>query len=303
MQHLLPWLFCSQMSCSSAVSLKKQATQKPLQTYRLQSWQGLETRCQETKSFKVSLDHSVCFQSAHHAPSTKPTAKCSLLYLNLFFEFKNKFSSSLPLALGLKHTLLIGENPLRWFRCWGLLVCWLFCHLFEEDVVAWIWIAQNAVGILGFAKSLFKSKGRRPKRRHYFRFRLPGRSLSWAHSSPTVCKSSLHPTPYRPTCGSMHGSPAVWHPARCWSAVPWWQCVAARGRHRVPEQRNCHPPRWWLHLPLLLERRFSHLNSEKKEGQIQLLQSVTQSGGQRKFPSLENQALLWSYFIKGNCYI
>lgn len=110
--------------------------------------------------------------------SITPAAKYCIFYLNLFFELKDKFSCSLPLALGLKHTLLIRENPLRWFRCWRLFVCWLFCHLFQEHIITWVWIAQNAVGVFGFAESLFEMRKTKQKTRHFLRFRL----LNWFFS-------------------------------------------------------------------------------------------------------------------------
>lgn len=105
----------------------------------------------------------------NHTPSITPTAKYCIFYLNLFFELKDKFSCSLPLALGLKHTLLIRENPLRRFRCWRLFICWFFCHLFQEHIITWVWIAQNAVGVFGFAESLFKSRKKKttPKKKAF----------------------------------------------------------------------------------------------------------------------------------------
>lgn len=104
----------------------------------------------------------------------------------------------------LKHTLLIRENPLRWFRCRGLFVCWLFRHLFQEHVIAWIWIAQNAVGVFGFAKSLFKSrKEKKTKKKAFPQIQVtkpidsPSSAENKAHL--ILCGTNVHPTCFRPT--------------------------------------------------------------------------------------------------------
>lgn len=96
--------------------------------------------------------------------------------------------------------------------------------------------------------------------------------------------------------------PAVWHPEPCWGVELWSRCVVALGRHHVPEQRNCHPQSWWLLLPLLLERHFSHLNStEKMRDKFIYFREVTNSWwSQKVFTTwkLETLQLPQLHFVK-----
>lgn len=184
---------------------------------------SLETSLKKQSKLKSHLTSQclppveVCSHWADRVPSIKPTEKYLIFYLNLFFEFKDKFSCSLPLALGLKHTLLVRENSLRWFRCWGLFVCWLFCHLFQEDIIAWIWIAQNAVGIFCFTKSLFKSRKKKKEEKKesllqmQFTRQIP---QLVTRTKPTSCMKSAH-TLQNPLMKVVCCLPAVWHPELC----------------------------------------------------------------------------------------
>lgn len=67
----------------------------------------------------------------------------------LLFQFQNELPRAPPAALGLVDAFVIQQHPLRRLGGGGLLRAHIFGHFLHQDVVAWIGVGEDAVGILG----------------------------------------------------------------------------------------------------------------------------------------------------------